>query len=650
MSSVPAPPPGPVTGPAVGDPVLNVVVFAAFLLVVLVVVLRVARSGATRSSYYAGGHGFTGPENGLALSGDFLSAATFLGIVGAVAVSGPDGFGYAVAAFVAWLLALFFVAEFIRNTGRYTLADVLTVRLRERPVRAAAATSAVVISTLYLLAQLAGAGGLVALLLDVTDRAGQAVVIAGVGGLMLVYVLIGGMTGTTWLQIAKAALLVATGAVMAAYVLGITGLSLPKLFESAALRHPEGDAVLRPGLLYGGGALAQADLASLALGGVLGVAGLPHILMRFYTVPTARQARSSVTWAIWLIGGFFLLTLVIGYGAAAMVGPERILAAPGGVNSAAPLLALEIGGEIGLALVSAIAFATILAVVAGLTITAAAAFAHDVYANLIRRGTATAGEEIRVARRATLVIGVLGTAGGILANGQNIAFLVSLTFTAAASANLPTLLYSLFWRGFTTSGALWSMYGGLAVTVGLIVVSPAVSGAPTSMLPELDFAVFPLTNPGLVSVPAGFLLGFLGSVLGRERPDRAAFARMSVRALTGAGVEHPVHGDPTMPPPAGRHRRSPFPGPGTRRPAGSGGPERAVGRPAAGSPADDSPTGRIADGPLVGPGGPAPHRVAPGGQRGGGTGAFFQPVTPPGRGHRPEAQRRGGGPTGPPPP
>lgn len=567
-----------------GDPLLNLAVFGAFLLMVLVVVVRVARSGTSRAAYYTGGRGFTGPENGLALSGDFLSAATFLGIVGAVAVSGPDGFGYAVAAFVAWLLALFFVAELIRNTGRFTLADVLTVRLRERPVRAAAATSTVVISILYLLSQLAGAGGLVALLLDITDPTGQAVVISAVGGLMIVYVLLGGMTGTTWMQIAKAVLLLVTGTVMTAYVLGIFGLSVPRLLDAAAERHPLGEAVLRPGLMYGGGALEQMDLLSLAIGGVLGVAGLPHILMRFYTVPTARQARSSVTWAIWLIGGFFLLVLLLGYGAAALVGPEAILAAPGGANSAAPLLALEIGGEVAMALVSAVAFATILAVVAGLTITAAAAFAHDVYANLLKRGTASATDEIRVARRATVVIGVLGTAGGVLANGQNIAFLVSLTFTAAASANLPTLLYSLFWRGFRTTGALWSMYGGLGVTVGLIVVSPAVSGTPESMLPGLDFAFFPLSNPGLVSVPAGFLLGFLGSVLSRERPDRAAFARISVRAFTGAGVERAVPEDPSLPPPVGRHRQSPWT---AKRSA---------------EPADDSPG--------TAPGGPAPHDPA----------------------------------------
>ena len=610
--------------PAPGDPLLNILVFSSFILLAFVLVLRVRRRSSAARDYYTAGSGFTGPENGLALSGDFLSAATFLGIVGAVAVAGPDGFLYAVVAFVAWLVALFFVAEMLRNTGRYTMADVLSYRLRQRPVRAAAATSAVVISTLYLLGQLAGAGGLLALLLNITDRAGQSATIAGVGAVVIGYVLIGGMSGATWIQIVKAVLLLATGMIMAAFVLGTTGLSLPALLTAAVANHPRGEAVLSPGLLYGGGLTANLDLLSLAVGGVLGVAGLPHILMRFYTVPDARQARKSVVWAIWLIGAFFLLVLALGYGATALVGPEAILAAPGGVNSAAPLLALQIGGPVMLALVSAVAFATILAVVAGLMITAAAAFAHDVYAQLLRRGQATAAEEVRVARLTTVVIGLVGIAGGILANGQNIAFLAALTFAMAASANLPTLLYSLFWKGFTTTGALWSMYGGLTVTLTLIVFSPAVSGAPTAMLPDLDFAWFPLANPGLVSVPAGFLLGYLGSVLGRERPDAAGHAQMSVRALTGAGLQRAVPEGLPAPLPTG-HGAHPAPaGHGvTPVPTGHGAHPDPAGHgvhPApAGHGAHPRPDGPAAHpgpaGPAVhrGPAGPAPHRSQDGG-------------------------------------
>lgn len=541
---------------AAGDPMLNLVMFAGFVTITLVIVISASRGSSSTADYYTGNQGFTGIQNGVALSGDFLSAATFLGIVGAVAVYGPDGYLFAVVAFVAWLVALFFVAELLRNTGRFTVADVLSFRLRPRPVRAAAATSAVVISTLYLLAQLAGAGGLVALLLDITSGTGQAIVIAVVGALMTAYVLLGGMTGATWVQIIKAVLLLFVGLTMAVFVLGWHGLSFLSLLSEAAGEHPRGVAVLQPGLLYGGGLRADLDVISLAVGGVLGVAGLPHILMRFYTVPTAREARRSVVWAIWIIGVFFLLVLVLGYGATSLVGTQRILAAPGGVNSAAPLLALEIGGTVLLAVVAAVAFATILAVVAGLTITASAAVAHDIYANFWRQGKVDTKDEIRVARRTAVAIGVLGTAGGILANGQNIAFLVSLTFAAAASSNLPTLLYSLFWRRFNTTGALWSIYGGLSVTLALIVLSPAFSGTPRSMLPGLDIAVFPLSNPGLVSVPAGFLLGYLGTILSSETRNESGYAQMTVRAMTGAGSRRPIPGDVTDPHPAVRQRHS----------------------------------------------------------------------------------------------
>jgi cation/acetate symporter len=280
---------------------------------------------------------------------------------------------------------------------------------------------------------------------------------------------------------------------------------------------------------------------------VLGTAGLPHVLMRFYTVPTAREARRSVVWAIWLIGIFYLFTLVLGYGAGALVGPEKIASAPGAVNSAAPLLAFELGGTLLLGIIAAVAFATILAVVAGLTITASASFAHDVYANVIHHGKETTeGSEVRVARITAVVIGILSILGGILALGQNIAFLVALAFAVAASANLPTILYSLYWKRFNTRGALFSMYGGLLVCVTLIIFSPVVSGKPIvpatgksgSMItdPSIDFHLFPLDNPGLISIPLSFLLGWIGTVTSREY-NAAKYAEMEVRSLTGAGAE-----------------------------------------------------------------------------------------------------------------
>jgi len=408
-------------------------------------------------------------------------------------------------------VALLLVAELLRNTGQFTMGDVLSYRMRQRPVRAAAATSTLAVSFFYLLAQMAGAGGLVALLLDVKTKTGQAGVIVGVGALMVLYVLVGGMKGTTWVQIIKAALLIAGAIVMTIWVLGKVHVNLSALLGDAA-DSGKGQALLNPGLLYGKDSVGKIDFISLSLALVLGTAGLPHILMRFYTVPSSKEARRSVVWAI---GLFYLLTLALGFGAAALVGPKTITAAPGGSNSAAPLLAFELGGELLLGFISAVAFATILAVVAGLVITASASFAHDVYANVIKEGL-EADAEVKVARITAVVIGALSIVGGIIANGQNIAFLVALAFAVAASANLPTILYTLFWKRFNTSGALWSSYGGLITCVVLIVFSPAVSGKPSSMFKTVDFHLFPLANPGLVSIPLSFLLGYLGTVLARE--------------------------------------------------------------------------------------------------------------------------------------
>ena len=313
-----------------------------------------------------------------------------------------------------------------------------------------------------------GAGGLVALLLDIKSKSGQSIVIAVVGILMIVYVLVGGMKGTTWVQIIKAVLLIAGAAIMTGMVLVKFGLNFSEILGSAqtaisgsADKAVAARDVLAPGAQYGGSTESKINLLSLGLALVLGTAGLPHVLMRFYTVPTAKEARRSVVWAIALIGGFYLFTLVLGYGAAALVGPDRILASAGGVNSAAPLLAFELGGVVLLGVISAVAFATILAVVAGLTITASASFAHDIYASVWKKGKVTESEQVRVSRITAVVLGILAIGLGILANGQNVAFLVALAFAIAAAANLPTIVYSLYWKRFNTRGALWSMYGGL---------------------------------------------------------------------------------------------------------------------------------------------------------------------------------------------
>ena len=533
----------------VGNPALNITIFAIFVAVTLVIVLRAARNNKTAADYYAGGRAFTGRQNGIAIAGDYLSAASFLGIAGAIALNGYDGFLYSIGFLVAWLVALLLVAELLRNTGRFTMADVLSFRLRQRPVRTAAAISTLVVSFFYLLAQMAGAGGLVSLLLGLDGVGAQRVVIAVVGAIMIAYVLIGGMKGTTWVQIVKATLLLIGTVVMAVWVLGKYGFSLSNVLGAAVDNSPKaGEKLLGPGLQYGKSNLTKIDFISLSLALVLGTAGLPHVLMRFYTVPSSKEARKSVEWAIWLIGGFYLLSLVLGYGAAALVGPKAIAAAPGKANSAAPLLAFELGGEILLGLISAIAFATILAVVAGLTITASASFAHDVYAQVIKRGEVDADSEVRVARMTAVVIGIVAIIGGIFANGQNIAFLVALAFAVAASANLPTILYSLFWKRFNTRGALWSLYGGLISAVTLIIFSPVVSGKPVipetgkslSMLQGVDFHWFPLDNPGIVSIPLAFFLGWLGTVTSNEAPNEAKFAEMEVRSLTGHGAEKAV--------------------------------------------------------------------------------------------------------------
>jgi cation/acetate symporter len=518
-----------------GDPAINISIFGAFVVITLVIVFRASRNNSTAADYYAAGRSFTGPQNGTAIAGDYLSAASFLGIVGAIAINGYDGFLYSIGFLVAWLVALLLVAELMRNTGKFTMADVLSFRLKQRPVRLAAATTTLAVCFFYLLAQMAGAGGLVSLLLGIDDRLGQSLVIAVVGALMIVYVLVGGMKGTTWVQIIKACLLIAGAAVMTVWVLAIHGFNVSTLLGAAA--DAADKPVLEPGNQYGVTGITQLDFLSLALALVLGTAGLPHVLMRFYTVPTAKEARRSVVWAIWLIGIFYLFTLVLGYGAGALLGSERILAAPGGVNSAAPLLALELGGPILLGIIAAVAFATILAVVAGLTITAAASFAHDVYGSVIKKGQVSANGEVRVARITVVVIGVVSILAGIGANGQNVAFLVALAFAVAASANLPTILYSLYWRRFSTRGAVLSMYGGLGTALVLIAFSPVVSGAETSMIPGADFSWFPLSNPGIVSIPVGFLLGWIGTVTSTRKEDPLVAAEMDVRSLTGHGAE-----------------------------------------------------------------------------------------------------------------
>ncbi|CAD5935050.1 MULTISPECIES: solute symporter family protein [Streptomyces] len=522
---------------------LIITLFAAFVVATLFITVWAGRQTKSASDFYAGGRQFTGFQNGLAVSGDYMSAASFLGIAGAIALFGYDGFLYSIGFLVAWLVALLLVAEPLRNSGRYTMGDVLAYRMRQRPVRTAAGTSTIVVSIFYLLAQMAGAGVLVSLLLGITSDFGKIVIVALVGVLMILYVTIGGMKGTTWVQMVKAVLLIAGTLLITFLILLKFNFNISDLLGTAASNSGKGAAFLEPGLKYGATGVSKLDFISLGIALVLGTAGLPHILIRFYTVPTAKAARKSVNWAIGIIGAFYLMTIVLGFGAAAILKPGDIIASNKAGNTAAPLAALEIGGGSGstggailLAVISAVAFATILAVVAGLTLASSSSFAHDIYANVIRKGKATEKEEVRAARWATVAIGIVSIALGALARDLNVAGLVALAFAVAASANLPTILYSLFWKRFTTQGALWSIYGGLSSSVLLVLFSPVVSSKPTSMFPSVDFAWFPLENPGLISIPLGFLLGWLGSVIGKEKPDTDKYAELEVKSLTGTGA------------------------------------------------------------------------------------------------------------------
>jgi cation/acetate symporter len=539
-----------------GDQLLTTILFLAVVAVTIGITFWASRQTSGAADFYAGGRSFSGLQNGLAIGGDYMSAASFLGISGAIALSGYDGFLYSIGFLVAWLVALLLVAEMLRNSGKFTMADQLAYRMRQRPVRTAAATSTVVVSIFYLLAQMVGAGALVALLLGVSGDAAKNLTIFVVGALMIFYVTVGGMKGTTWVQIVKAVLLMLGSALIVVLVLNKFGWNLSDLLGTASDNTGKGAAFLEPGLKYGVTGTAKLDFLSLGLALVLGTAGLPHILIRFYTTPTSRDARKSVLWAIGLIGVFYLFTLVLGFGAAALLnkGDYEKVAGSGG-NLASPLLAQAVGGGDGstggailIAFISAVAFATILAVVAGLTLTSSVSVAHDLYNSVFKRGTATEAEELRMTRIAAACIGLVAILLAIPAQKLNVAFLVALAFAIAASANLPSIVYNLFWRRFNTRGAVWSIYGGLIASVGLVIFSPVVSGKgvdPTgknlSLLPtSVDISWFPLENPGIVSIPIGFLLGWLGTITSREPATEERYTELEVRALTGAGAEQAV--------------------------------------------------------------------------------------------------------------
>src|SRR5579862_8478123 len=445
---------------------ISVAVFLLFVVTTLGITLWAAKRSRGASAYFAAGRKISAWQNGFAVAGDFMSGASFLGIVGLISLQGFDGFLFSVGGFIAYVTILLLIAEPLRNAGKYTMADVLAYRLRPRPVRAMASLSTLTVSTFYMIAQMVGAGALVALLLRSSGISYHTAVI-GVGILMIVYVVFGGMLATTWVQIIKAILLMSGTVLLSILVMAHFHFSFGDFFNAIAhvTYHDKGQLVvkdfLQPGLRYKP-PYGPLDLISLALALIFGTAGLPHILVRFYTVPDAKTARMSVVWAMILIGSFYIMTTFLGFGAATIIGPDFIKT-HGGTNMSAPLLAQGLAGDVFFAFISSIAFATILAVVAGLTISASTSFAHDFWTNVVHKGTERRpGEEVLVARISAFVVGAIAMAIAILLGPTaNVAFLVALAFAVAASANLPVIVFSIFWRRFNTTGAVMGLAFGL---------------------------------------------------------------------------------------------------------------------------------------------------------------------------------------------
>jgi len=524
-----------------------IMMFSAFVLATLGITRWAAGKTKTAADFYAAGGGITGFQNGLAIAGDYMSAASFLGISAQIFSDGYDGLIYSTGFLVGWPIILFLLAERLRNLGKYTFADVASFRFAQTPVRLFAAFSTLSVVLFYLIAQMVGAGQLIRLLFGLPYE--YAVVIVGV--LMTCYVLFGGMIATTWVQIIKAVLLLGCATVMAIAVLATFGFSPDALFARAV--EVKTDLALAKGTdaataaqqgtsIMGPGNFIRDPISAISFGMALmfGTAGLPHILMRFFTVPDAREARKSVLWATGWIGYFYLLTFIIGFGAITLVATNPGFLDPagglrGGGNMAAIHLADAIGGNLFLGFVCAVAFATILAVVAGLTLSGASAVSHDLYASVVRKGQATSEEEIRVSRRTVLVLAVVAILLGIIFEQQNVAFMVSLAFSLAASGNFPVLLLSVLWKGCTTRGVVWGGSIGVVLALVLTILSPAVW---VTVFGNAE-PIFPYSSPSIVSMPLAFFIIWLVSVTdksGRAAVDREGYVPQRVRSETGFGA------------------------------------------------------------------------------------------------------------------
>jgi cation/acetate symporter len=514
----------PAVQTTLGSPTLSAILF--FVLIVLVtlgITYWAAKRTKSTQQFYAADRTVSAFQNGLALSGDYMSAASFLGIAGLVALKGYDGMIYATGWLVGWPALMFLIAEPLRNLGKYTFADVVAFRLRQTPVRIAAAVGGILTVLFYTIAQMVGAGALIKLMFGLKYEYAEIIV----GAVMLAYVLFGGMIATTWVQIVKAVLLLSGVTILTLMVLSKFAFSPGDLYAAVSAKF--GQSALEPGGLVSN----PIDTVSLGLALMFGLLGLPHILMRFYTVPDARAARKSVLFATGFIGYFYIIIPIVGFGASVLVGRDVITTIDKGGNMAAPLVAETLGGTPFLGFIAAVAFATILAVVAGLTLAGASALSHDIYVNVVKKGTATEGEQVRVARVSTFVFGVLAVLLGVLFKGQNVAFMVGLAFAVACSANFPALLLSIVWKPFTTAGAVWSMLTGAFLSVFLIVISPTVW---VDVLHNKE-ALFPLKNPAIISMPAAFLVGILVSLMAKEATASARFEDEKLRTYLGIGAE-----------------------------------------------------------------------------------------------------------------
>ena len=504
---------------------ISIAIFVGVIGLTLGITYWAAKQTTTASDFYTAGGSLTGWQNGMAIAGDYLSAASFLGIAGAISLNGFDGFYYSVGWLTAYLVVLFLIAEPLRNLGKFTMADMIGSRFQARKVRGAAALNTITIVLFYMLAQLVGAGALIKLLFGIEYWVSVLIV----GFMMTVYVLFGGMTATSWVQIIKAILLMAGTIIISFLVLLKFNFNFIGMFDAMRTATPHGEAFLHSGVVY----KDPIGLISVLIALVLGTAGLPHILMRFFTVKDAKTARSSVIYAVWIIGIFYVLTIFLGFGAAKFVGAKAIIAENAAGNMAAPMLAGVLGGSALESFVAAVAFATILAVVAGLVLSGASAIAHDIYGEIIKKGKVTEKQQVLAARVAALSVAVISILLALGAEKLNVAFLVSLAFCIAASANVPTILFTIYWKRFNTTGAVASMLTGLIVALVLVAMSPSVVNPVEGAAFFVGNPIFPYANPAIVSVPAGFLAAIIGSLVTSRAKDEVDYAEVKFRAETG---------------------------------------------------------------------------------------------------------------------